>query len=82
LIKTYLLHNFIGYLKDVEVYKDILKQDNFESAAQRKILCKLEQVLISLQEVGDEKVEIGQQIIDLIDNKYRQLDQNLRNTGK
>ena len=63
------------------MYKEILKQDEFECSAQKKILCKLEQVLILLQEVGDEKVEIGQHIIDLIDNKYRQLDQDLRNLG-
>ena len=69
-------------MKEVEGYKHSLEKDDLENGAQRKIFCKLEQVLISLQELGDEKVEIGQQINDLIDNKYRQLEQDLRHIGK
>ncbi|KAK9499069.1 hypothetical protein O3M35_003582 [Rhynocoris fuscipes] len=71
--------SYRGYLKDVDNYREVLENEDLEISIQRKTLYKLEQVLISLQEVGDEKVEIGQLINDLIDNKYRQLDQDLRN---
>ncbi|XP_014251081.1 inhibitor of growth protein 1 [Cimex lectularius] len=71
--------NYRGFLKDLDVFKESLERDDLEIGAQRKTLYKMEQVLISLQEVGDEKVEIVQHINDLIDNKYRQLDQDLRN---
>ncbi|KAL1139102.1 hypothetical protein AAG570_009163 [Ranatra chinensis] len=74
--------SYRGYLKEVEGYRELLEKEDAEVSTQRKIMCKLEQVMISLQEVGDEKVEIGQQITDLIDNKYRQLDQDFRNLGK
>lgn len=69
-------------MKDVDNYREALEKEDLELHSQRKTLYKLEQVLISLQEVGDEKVEIGQLINDLIDNKYRQLDQDLKNLGK
>ncbi|XP_073968691.1 inhibitor of growth protein 2 [Rhodnius prolixus] len=71
--------SYRGYLKDVDNYREALEKEDLELHSQRKTLYKLEQVLISLQEVGDEKVEIGQLINDLIDNKYRQLDQDLKN---
>lgn len=68
-------------MKDAENYKETLQKEDLEANVQRKTLFKLEQILISLQEVGDEKVEIGQHIVDLIDNKYRALDQELRELG-
>lgn len=70
-----------NYMKDAENFKEMLKKEDLELHVQRKTLFKLEQILISLQEVGDEKVEIGQVILDLIDNKYRALDQELRELG-
>lgn len=68
-------------MKDAENFKETLQREDLELNIQRKTLFKLEQILIALQEVGDEKVEIGQQILDLIDNKYRALDQDLRELG-
>uniref|UniRef100_A0A146KMZ2 Inhibitor of growth protein n=1 Tax=Lygus hesperus TaxID=30085 RepID=A0A146KMZ2_LYGHE len=66
-------------LKDVASLKDTLERDDLESNAHRKAMAKLEQVLIALQEVGDQKVDLWQQVTDLIDTKSRSLDQDLRN---
>ncbi|XP_014274810.1 inhibitor of growth protein 1 isoform X1 [Halyomorpha halys] len=70
-----------SFMKDAENFKGTLQREDLEVNVQRKTLLKLEQILIALQEVGDEKVEIGQLILDLIDNKYRALDQDLRELG-
>ncbi|CAH1401017.1 unnamed protein product [Nezara viridula] len=70
-----------NFMKDAENFKETLQREDLELNVQRKTLFKLEQILIALQEVGDEKVEIGQHILDLIDNKYRALDQDLRDLG-
>jgi len=66
------------YMKELQQLRNALNKEE-ELTSQRRLFYKLEQVLISLQEVGDEKVELGQQVNDLIDNKYRQLDLDLRN---
>ncbi|KAF6199749.1 hypothetical protein GE061_006047 [Apolygus lucorum] len=66
-------------LKDVASLKDTLERDDLEPNAHRKTMAKLEQVLIALQEVGDQKVDLWQQVTDLIDTKSRSLDQDLRN---
>lgn len=42
---------------------------------------RVQQALISAQEVGDEKLQIIQQLQDLIENKARQLDIDYRNLG-
>ena len=72
---------FSDYMKDAENFKETLQKEDLEPSAQRKTLFKLEQILIAIQEVGYQKVEIGQHILDLIDNKYRSLDQDLRKLG-
>lgn len=70
------------FLKEVTKLKEAIESGKLEASDERRILIKLDQALISLQEIGDEKVEISQQIVDLADNKYRQLDQDFRNLGR
>jgi hypothetical protein len=43
---------------------------------------RLQQSLVAAQELGDEKLQIVQQLQDLIDHKTRQLDQDFKNLGK
>lgn len=47
----------------------------------RRALLRVQQALIAAQEIGDEKLQIIQQVQDLIENKSRQLDLDYRNLG-
>ena len=47
----------------------------------RRIIPRFQHILIRSQEIGDEKLQIVQQIQDLIENKTRNLDVDFRNLG-
>lgn len=66
------------YLKDIEQQQEAAKPDA-DSVTKRRTLFRIQQSLIAAQEVGDEKLQIVQQIQDLIENKARQLDVDFRN---
>lgn len=51
------------------------------SNASKRAMARIQQGLISAQELGDEKLQIVQQLQDLIDHKTRQLDQDFKNLG-
>lgn len=48
---------------------------------QQRAIARIQQGLIAAQELGDEKLQIVQQLQDLIDHKTRQLDQDFKNLG-
>lgn len=72
---------FIAYLREVDQQQELLKND-IDMTVRRRALLRVQQALISAQEIGDEKLQIVQQIQDLIENKARQLDLDYRNLGK
>lgn len=51
------------------------------SQASKRAMVRMQQGLISAQELGDEKLQIVQHLQDLIDHKTRQLDQDFKNLG-
>ncbi|XP_055637898.1 inhibitor of growth protein 2 [Toxorhynchites rutilus septentrionalis] len=51
------------------------------SNASKRAMARMQQGLISAQELGDEKLQIVQHLQDLIDHKTRQLDQDFKNLG-
>lgn len=51
------------------------------SNASKRAMARIQQGLISAQELGDEKLQIMQHLQDLIDHKTRQLDQDFKNLG-
>ncbi|XP_012251929.1 inhibitor of growth protein 1 [Athalia rosae] len=67
-----------SYLRDVDQQQDILRSD-VDMSTWRRALLKVQQALISAQEIGDEKLQIVQQVQDHIENKSRQLDLDYRN---
>ncbi|XP_047003067.1 inhibitor of growth protein 1 [Schistocerca americana] len=67
-----------AYLKEVEQHQESSRSEG-DSSARRRNLLRIQQSLIAAQEVGDEKLQIVQQIQDLIENKSRQLDLDYRN---
>ncbi|KAK0164750.1 hypothetical protein PV328_003333 [Microctonus aethiopoides] len=66
------------YLREVDQQQELLKND-VDMTVRRRALLRVQQALISAQEIGDEKLQIVQQIQDLIENKARQLDLDYRN---
>jgi len=52
-----------------------------DPVVKRRALMRVQQALIATQEIGDEKLQIVQQVQDLIENKSRQLDVDYRNLG-
>lgn len=49
--------------------------------ATKRAIARIQQGLIAAQELGDEKLQIVQQLQDMIDHKTRQLDQDFKNLG-
>ncbi|XP_033224872.1 inhibitor of growth protein 1 isoform X1 [Belonocnema kinseyi] len=66
------------YLREVDQHLDLLRSD-VDSTARRRASLRVQQALIAAQEIGDEKLQIVQQVQDLIENKTRQLDLDYRN---
>lgn len=60
--------------------QEALRNDT-DLAVRRRALLRVQQALIAAQEIGDEKLQIVQQVQDLIENKSRQLDLDYRNLG-
>ncbi|XP_033224873.1 inhibitor of growth protein 1 isoform X2 [Belonocnema kinseyi] len=67
-----------AYLREVDQHLDLLRSD-VDSTARRRASLRVQQALIAAQEIGDEKLQIVQQVQDLIENKTRQLDLDYRN---
>lgn len=69
---------FAGFLRDIESlasqYVDCIEDKN-------RLLRKVQTILISAQELGDEKLQIAQHLQDLIENRTRSLDNDYRNIG-
>ncbi|XP_053681105.1 uncharacterized PE-PGRS family protein PE_PGRS20 [Anopheles nili] len=52
-----------------------------QSSVLKRVTNRIQKGLIAAQELGDEKLQIIQQLLDLIDHKTRQLDQDFSNLG-
>lgn len=79
-----MIFNFSAFLHDIETlaaqYDECV---NSKKADEKyRLLRKAQSTLISAQELGDEKLQIIQQLQDLIENKTRSLDNDYRNIGK
>lgn len=64
----------------MDQHQEALRNDT-DPTIRRKALLRVQQALIAAQEIGDEKLQIVQQVQDLIENKSRQLDLDYRNLG-
>jgi len=64
----------------VDQQQEVLRNDT-DPIVKRRALMKVQQALIAAQEIGDEKLQIVQQVQDLIENKSRQLEVDYRNLG-
>lgn len=67
-------------MREIDNNQDILKTEG-ETNSKKRALVRIQQVLIATQEIGDEKLQVVQNIHDLIENKTRQLDVDFMNLG-
>lgn len=74
---------FLAYLRDVDQQSKFLDSNSSENYEKKlKAFSRIQQALIAAQELGDEKLNVVQNLLDLIENKTRQLDLDLKNLGE
>ncbi|XP_014470306.1 PREDICTED: inhibitor of growth protein 1 [Dinoponera quadriceps] len=66
------------YLREVDQQQEALCSDT-DLATKRRAMVRIQQALIAAQEIGDEKLDIVQQIQDHIENKAKQLELDYQN---
>ena len=49
-------------------------RSDVDNVARRRAMLRVQKALIAAQEIGDEKLQIVQQVQDFVENKTRQLD--------
>lgn len=83
--KTLFLLIYKGYLRDVDNFYEqwancpTNELESTNATKRNRAMTRIQQNLIAAQELGDEKLQIVQQLTDLIESKMRQLDQNYKN---
>ena len=68
-------------LKDIRQHQEVCVKEG-DSVQKKRSLIQIQRGLIKSQEIGDEKLQLVQQIIELIENRTRQLEQDLENLGE
>ena len=81
---TFYIHNyflkFLDILRELESHQIHLTEE-LDGLTRKRVLLQIQRSLIKSQEIGDEKLQLVQQILDLIENKSRQLDFDFKNLG-
>lgn len=80
--KTYSLLKFSlsALLQDMEGLRGQLEGE-LDSISLKRIMVQIQDKLISTQEIGDDKLQIVQHILDIIENRQRQLELDCKNLG-
>ncbi|KAI0218539.1 Inhibitor of growth protein 2 [Lamellibrachia satsuma] len=65
-------------LKDIRHHQEVYLKEG-DSNQKKRSLIQIQRGLIKSQEIGDEKLQLVTQIIELIENRTRQLEQDLEN---
>ena len=70
-----------------EILREITHQQGIyvkheDGAQKKKALIQIQRGLIKSQEIGDEKLSLAALIIEHVENRTRQLEQNLENLGE
>lgn len=72
----------LACLRDVDQQSELLETSSSENNGKKlKAIYRIQKALITAQELGDEKLNVVQNLLDLIENKTRQLDLDLKNLG-
>lgn len=71
---------FPALLQDMEGLRGQLEGE-LDSISLKRIMVQIQDKLISTQEIGDDKLQIVQHILDIIENRQRQLELDSKNLG-
>ena len=72
---------FADILRDISQHQEVyLRQE--DGAQKKKALIQIQRGLIKSQEIGDEKLALAGLISEFIENRTRQLEQDLENLGE
>ncbi|KAJ8675051.1 hypothetical protein QAD02_010837 [Eretmocerus hayati] len=66
------------YLREIDQHQIVLAKSTSSTGARKFALAGVQNTLILLQDIGDEKLQLVQKIQELIEKKARQLDVNSR----
>ena len=72
---------FVDLLQDIDAYQ-ITYLGEGESPTKKKALLQIQRALLKTRELGDEKLQVVSHIIEHVENRTRQLEQDLENLGK
>lgn len=56
-------------------------EGELDSISLKRVMVQIQDKLISTQEIGDDKLQIVQHILDIIENRQRQLELDCKNLG-
>ena len=70
----------LDLLQDIDAYQ-ITYLGEGESPAKKKALLQIQRALLKTRELGDEKLQVVSHIIEHVENRTRQLEQDLENLG-
>jgi hypothetical protein len=76
-----LISLFSDLLKDIEHYRNNYQKET-DAVMKKRTLLQIQRSLLKCQELGDEKLQVVSQIIENIENRSRQLEQDLENLGE
>jgi len=66
------------YLREISLHQELYLGDH-DSVARKRSLVQIQRALVKCQEVGDEKLQIVAHIVEFVENRTRQLEQDLEN---
>ncbi|XP_001602319.1 inhibitor of growth protein 1 [Nasonia vitripennis] len=71
--------NCQDYYREIQEHHDILARGIADVQERRRVLAKVQNTLVHMQDIGDEKLQLMQTIHDMIEKKARGLDIDLKN---
>lgn len=72
------LHSVI--LNELNTFQDVLYR-GVDAAGRKRVLLQIQRALIKAQELGDEKIEVMNNVQDMVENKSKQLETDYKNLG-
>ena len=83
-MKVFRLHcfpYFSDHLRDIDHHQAVYLGEQ-DLVLRKRSLVQIQRGLVKCQELGDEKLQIVSHIMEFIENRSRQLEQDLENLGK
>ena len=72
---------FVDLLQDIDAFQINYLGEEADSPARKKALLQMQRALVKTRELGDEKLQVVSHIIEHVENRTRQLEQDLENLG-